>query len=54
MALGHNSQAVHRAYAKKAQVLLPPLGEYERQNREEKIVALPAASVGAENRGMTV
>jgi integrase len=28
-ALGHNSKAVHRAYAKKAQVTLPPLEEYE-------------------------
>src|SRR6266540_2650105 len=30
-ALGHNSKAVHRAYAKKAQVTLPPLEEYERK-----------------------
>ncbi len=30
-ALGHNSKAVHRAYARKAQVELPPLTEYERQ-----------------------
>ena len=29
IALGHNSKAVHRAYAKKAQVTLPPLEEYE-------------------------
>lgn len=28
-ALGHNSKAVHRAYAKKAHVILPSLGEYE-------------------------
>lgn len=28
-ALGHNSQAVHRAYAKKAHVLIPPLEDYE-------------------------
>ena len=28
-ALGHNSQAVHRAYAKKAHVLIPALEEYE-------------------------
>ncbi len=32
-ALGHNSKAVHRAYAKKAQVVLPPLEEYENSNR---------------------
>lgn len=31
LALGHNSKAVHRAYAKKAQVLLPPLEEYEKK-----------------------
>jgi integrase len=30
-ALGHNSKAVHRAYARKARVELPSLGEYERQ-----------------------
>jgi integrase len=28
-ALGHASKAVHRAYAKKAHVMLPPLDEYE-------------------------
>lgn len=36
LALGHGSIAVHRAYAKKAQVTLPPLEEYE-----EKIVPMP-------------
>jgi integrase len=30
-ALGHNSKAVHRAYARRAQVELPSLGEYERR-----------------------
>ena len=30
-ALGHNSKAVHRAYAKKAQVKLPNLEEYEQK-----------------------
>jgi integrase len=29
-ALGHNSKAVHRAYAHKAKVELPSLGEYEK------------------------
>jgi integrase len=38
-ALGHNSIAVHRAYAMKAKVKLPSLEEYER-----KIVPLPAAA----------
>ena len=30
-ALGHGSKAVHRAYAKKAKVLIPPLEDYERK-----------------------
>jgi integrase len=33
-ALGHNSKAVHRAYARKAQVELPSLGEYERRRKQ--------------------
>jgi len=37
-ALGHNSIAVHRAYAKKAKVRIPSLEEYER-----KIVQLATA-----------
>ena len=32
-ALGHNSKAVHRAYARKAKVELPSLGDYERQQK---------------------
>jgi integrase len=32
-ALGHRSKAVHRAYARKAQVTLPPLEEYERNSK---------------------
>ena len=28
-ALGHNSKAIHRAYAKKAQIIVPSLEEYE-------------------------
>lgn len=39
MALGHTSKAVHRAYAKKAQVTLPPLEEYE-QKMQTKIVTV--------------
>jgi integrase len=35
-ALGHNSKAVHRAYAKQAKVILPPLEIYERTNRSEQ------------------
>jgi integrase len=44
LALGHNSKAVHRAYAKKAQVTLPPLEEYERE-QEQKIVSLATPRV---------
>ena len=35
--LGHNSQAVHRACARKAQVKLPALEVYERAQRKEVI-----------------
>ena len=39
LALGHNSKAVHRAYARHAQVTLPPLEEYEREY-QNKVVAM--------------
>jgi hypothetical protein len=38
-ALGHNSKAVHRAYARNAQVVLPSLDEYEKAQAAKKIVA---------------
>lgn len=38
-ALGHNSKAVHAAYAKKAEVRIPSLEQWERQ-MNEKIVQL--------------
>src|SRR3989454_1766879 len=47
-ALGHNSKAVHRAYARKAKVKLPSLESYERQAAEGRIIPLPAHS--SENR----
>jgi hypothetical protein len=37
LALGHSSKAVHRAYAKKAQVAIPLLEEFE-----NKMVRLPS------------
>jgi len=37
--LGHNSKAVHAAYAKKAEVRIPSLEQWERQ-MQEKIVQL--------------
>ena len=39
-ALGHNSIAVHRAYARKARVKLPSLESYENQNMEGRIIPL--------------
>src|SRR5205823_12169952 len=38
-ALGHNSRAVHEAYAKGALIILPPLDEYEQMQRD-KIIPL--------------
>ena len=37
LALGHNSKAVHRAYAKNSQVTVPPLEEYERRQANEEL-----------------
>ncbi|MGE3310922.1 MAG: hypothetical protein AB7O66_13210, partial [Limisphaerales bacterium] len=37
-ALGHNSKAVHRAYARNAQVTLPSLEEFEARGEERKVV----------------
>jgi integrase len=39
-ALGHNSKAVHRAYAKRAQVTLPSLEKYERNALEDNVIPL--------------
>jgi hypothetical protein len=39
-ALGHNSKAVHRAYAKKAKVRVPALEDYERAYADRKIIPL--------------
>jgi len=45
-ALGHQSKAVHRAYARKAQVVIPTLEDYERKfaAAEGVIVPMPAAA----------
>jgi integrase len=37
-ALGHNSKAVHRAYARKAEVLIPSLDDWERQMADKTMV----------------
>ena len=39
-ALGHNSKAVHRAYARRAQVKVPSLEEYERRQQPQNVVPL--------------
>jgi len=41
-ALGHNSKAVHRAYAKNARVILPALEEYERIRTTCPALAAPS------------
>jgi hypothetical protein len=44
-ALGQSSKAVHRAYARKAQVVLPPLEDYEkRMTAESPILRFPSAA----------
>jgi integrase len=56
-ALGHNSKAVHRAYARRAQVKLPSLESYERQKLDGHIIQLPSLSPLAhlpEGRGQRV
>jgi integrase len=45
--LGHNSKAVHRAYARKAQVLLPALEDYERDQRGKVVPFAPLMTVPA-------
>jgi integrase len=37
-ALGHNSKAVHRAYAKQAQIIVPTLEEYEKRQAANAVV----------------
>jgi integrase len=43
-ALGHNSKAVHRAYARKALVKLPSLESYEKRVTQCDIIAMPPPS----------
>ena len=49
VALGHNSKAVHRAYARKALVTVPPLEEYERRHRHQKIISVDFKSEPAQD-----
>src|SRR5579862_594341 len=50
-ALGHNSKAIHRAYARKAQVRLPSLESYERQAVEGRLIQLPPLSSETHTNG---
>ena len=43
-ALGHGSKAVHRAYARNAKVLLPPLEAFEGQATGKNIVTFPGTT----------
>jgi integrase len=51
-ALGHNSKAVHRAYARKAQVVIPTLEDYERKlaAAENVIMPMPRRSLKLNSR----
>ena len=55
-ALGHNSKAVHRAYARKAKVRLPSLESYEQQAADNRIIELPSPlpERHSQSRGQTV
>lgn len=46
LALGHNSKAVHRAYARNARVTLPPLEDYEKNMTSAPVVPLPISTTG--------
>jgi len=46
LALGHNSKAVRRAYARKAQVTLSPLEDYEKNMAAAPVIPLPVSSTG--------
>jgi hypothetical protein len=45
-ALGHNSKAVHRAYARHAHVIISSLGEYEKQAEAQRVIPFPFPNSG--------
>lgn len=47
-ALGHNSKAVHRAYAKNAKVVLPSLASFEKKAQQAAILPFPVAGTSSE------
>ena len=44
-ALGHNSKAVHRAYARHAHVVIPSLGEYEKHAQGQSVIPFPTPTI---------
>ncbi len=48
-ALGHNSKAIHRAYARKAKVKLPSLEAYENRTGEAEVIPMPLQQGTAAN-----
>jgi hypothetical protein len=52
-ALGHNSKAVHRAYARKAKVKLPSLEEYEMRARRGEMIAFPFSQETGMSQSLT-
>jgi len=50
-ALGHNSKAVHRAYAKHAEVTVPSLDDWEREWKKKLLpVDFRSSAVGLERQ----
>jgi integrase len=47
-ALGHNSKAVHRAYARNAKVVLPSLASFEKKLQGPKVLPFPSQDGAAE------
>lgn len=46
-ALGHNSKAVHRAYSKNAQVIIPALEDYEKKVTAASVPIVPLLTIAA-------
>ena len=46
-ALGHNSKAIHRAYAKRAEIIVPSLEEYERKFATANAAPAPQTAAAA-------
>jgi len=45
--LGHNSKAVHRAYARDAKMELPSLESFEKKSKEGKILPFPTVATAS-------